>query len=159
MTLTVRGYVTLPPHATGGGFDHGNVHAATGRLFIAHSASESLEVVDGDTLKHERTVPGCPDASGVLCTQGAAALVFAAARRAGKVLVLDPLSCQVHRELTVGRPDGMPPSSVTPCCGSFTASSSSPVEMAVIGGSPDRPRTGHPLWNRLRAYGAWYGAA
>jgi len=39
-------------------------------------------VVDGETLKYEATVPGCPDASGVLCTQGAAALVFAAARGA-----------------------------------------------------------------------------
>ena len=108
MTLTLRGSVKLPPHGTGGGFDHGDVHAATGRLFIAHSSNESIEVVDGDSLRHERSVPGCPDASGVLCTQGAAALVFAAARGAGKVLVVDPLSCTVHREITVGpSPNGL----------------------------------------------------
>jgi DNA-binding beta-propeller fold protein YncE len=108
VTLTLRGYVKLPPHTTGGGFDHGDVHAATGRLFIAHTANESLDVVDGETLKHEATVPGCPDASGVLCTRGAAALVFAAARGAGKVLVLDPLSCQVRREIIVGpNPNGL----------------------------------------------------
>jgi DNA-binding beta-propeller fold protein YncE len=108
VSLTLGGHVKLPPHTTGGGFDHGDVHAATGRLFIAHTANESVEVVDGEALKHESTVPGCPDASGVLCTQGAAALVFAAARGAGKVLVLDPLSCQVHREITVGpNPNGL----------------------------------------------------
>jgi len=38
------------------------------------------EVLDGATLPHERTVPGCPEASGVLCTQGDGALVFAAAQ-------------------------------------------------------------------------------
>jgi hypothetical protein len=42
VTLTVRGYVKLPPHTTGGGFDRGDVHAATRRLFIAHTANESL---------------------------------------------------------------------------------------------------------------------
>src|SRR2546426_7804769 len=108
VTLTLRGYIKLPPHATGGGFDHGDVHAATGRLFIAHSANDALEVVDGETLKHERTVPGCADASGVLCTPGAAALVFAAARGAGEVLVLDPLSGELHCEIAVGpSPNGL----------------------------------------------------
>ena len=33
MSLQLRGHVTLPPHASGG-FDHGDVHAATGRVSL-----------------------------------------------------------------------------------------------------------------------------
>jgi DNA-binding beta-propeller fold protein YncE len=107
VTLTLRGSIELPPHSVGG-FDHGDVHSATGRVFIAHTGNDSVEVVDGETLTHERTVPGCAEGSGVLCTQGAGALVFAAARGAGKVLVLDALGCQLRRELPVGpSPNGL----------------------------------------------------
>jgi DNA-binding beta-propeller fold protein YncE len=107
VTLTLLGHVDVPPHVAGG-FDHADVHSATGRLFVAHTANATVEVIDGETLKHERSVPGCPEGSGVLCTQGDGALVFAAARGAGTVLVLDPLSCELRREISVGaKPNGL----------------------------------------------------
>jgi DNA-binding beta-propeller fold protein YncE len=44
----------------------------------------------------------------VLCAQGDGGLVFAAARGAGKVLVLQPTSCAVLREIAVGpKPNGL----------------------------------------------------
>jgi DNA-binding beta-propeller fold protein YncE len=106
VTLALLGSVDLPPHAAGG-FDHGDVHLATGRVFVAHTANGTLDVIDGPRLAFERTIGGCPEASGVLCAQEAG-LVFAAARGAGTVLVLDAASCQVQRELRVGpRPNGL----------------------------------------------------
>jgi DNA-binding beta-propeller fold protein YncE len=84
------------------------VHLATGRVFIAHTANGSVEVVDGEALTHERTLPGCPEGSGVLCSQEVAPLVFAAARGAGKVLVLDAVSGDLYREIPVGPlPNGL----------------------------------------------------
>src|SRR5215831_5181593 len=107
MTLQLRGHLTLPPHASGG-FDHGDVHAATGRVFVAHTANNTVDVIDGERLEFVRGVGGCPEGSGVLCMQDADALVFAAARGAGKVLVLDATSCVVRNEIAVGpKPNGL----------------------------------------------------
>src|SRR5262249_24925492 len=59
-------------------------------------------------LEHIQTVQGCPEGSGVLCTRGADELVFAAARGAGKLIVLDPTTFQVRNEMSVGpKPNGI----------------------------------------------------
>lgn len=104
--LTLSGLIELPPH-TPTGFDHGDVHLATGRVFIAHTAAGTVEVVDGEQARHVTTVPGCPEASGVLCAQEDG-LVFAAARGAGKLLVLDAVSAEAQGEVGVGpKPNGL----------------------------------------------------
>jgi len=107
MTLTLRGSVRLPPHADGG-FDHGDVHIPTGRVFVAHTANGTVEVIDGQALALERSLPGCSEGSGVLCSPAETSLVFAAARGAGSVLVFDALTCAELRRLQVGpRPNGL----------------------------------------------------
>jgi DNA-binding beta-propeller fold protein YncE len=107
MTLKLHSHVPLPPHGAGG-FDHGDVHAPTGRAFVAHTANDTLEVIDGERLELAQTISGCPEGSGVLCTRGDPSLVFAAARGAGKVLVVDPLSGAVRTEVAVGpKPNGL----------------------------------------------------
>jgi DNA-binding beta-propeller fold protein YncE len=107
VALALRGYVALPRHAAGD-FDHGDVHLNTGRVFVAHTANDTLEVIDGERLELDRTVPGCPEGSGVLCAQGDEPLVFAAARGAGKVLVLDPLTYALRNDIAVGpKPNGL----------------------------------------------------
>src|SRR5215467_766216 len=90
-TLALVGNISLPEHPSGG-FDHGDVHLPTGRVFVAHTANNTVEVIDGERLELAQTIPDCPEASGVLCTRGESANVFAAARGAGTVLVLDPLT-------------------------------------------------------------------
>ena len=98
--LVLRQYIPLPPHPAGD-FDHGDVYLPTGRVFIANTAGGTVEVVDGERLRHLATIAGCPEASGVLCAQDEA-LVFAAARGAGKLLVIDPTTHAVLREVGVG---------------------------------------------------------
>ncbi len=90
MALTLRGFIDLPPHAQGG-LDHGDVHLQSGRVFVAHTASGTVEVIDGQERRHLATINECPEVSGVLCAQDEG-LVFAAARGAGKVLVIEALS-------------------------------------------------------------------
>ena len=86
MTLALVGRVRLPEHAAGE-FDHGDVHMPTGRVFVAHTANGTVEIIDGERLAFERTLHGCPEGSGVLCTGAETSLVFAAALGAGTVLV------------------------------------------------------------------------
>ena len=106
MALAPVGCVSIPPHRDSG-FDHGDVHLASQRIFVAHTAEGTIEVIDGDSLVHAGTIPDCAEASGVLCAQDEG-LVFAAARGAGKVLVIDAGSLAVLSEFTTGpRPNGL----------------------------------------------------
>jgi DNA-binding beta-propeller fold protein YncE len=104
--LVLRQYIDLPFHAEGD-FDHGDVALSNGYVFIANTAAGTVEVVDGEHLRHLVTIPGCPEASGVLAAQEEG-LVFAAARGAGKLLVIDAVFTTIQREVTVGsRPNGL----------------------------------------------------
>ena len=106
MTLAQVGSVGLPPHGNSD-FDHGDVHLASGRVFVAHTAQGTVEVIDGEALVHTATIPGSPGASGVLCAQDEG-LVFAAARAGGKVLVIDAASLAAVTEIATGpRPNGL----------------------------------------------------
>ena len=67
-TLSLRRYVALPKHGSGG-FDHGDVDISSGKVFVAHTANNAVEVIDGERLAHLATIPGCEEASGVMCAQ------------------------------------------------------------------------------------------
>lgn len=98
--------VPLPAHGSGG-FDHADIHLESGRVFMAHTANGSVEVIDGENLRHERTIEGCPEASGVLCAQKEG-LVFAAARGAGKILTIDAKSQRLLHKFQAGtKPNGL----------------------------------------------------
>jgi YVTN family beta-propeller protein len=104
--LALRQYIPLPPHPAGD-FDHGDVNLESGRVFVANTVAGTVEVIDGEHLHHQATIPGCPEASGVLAAQDDA-LIFAAARGAGKLLVVDPITNGVLRTIAVGhRPNGL----------------------------------------------------
>ncbi len=106
MTLNLAQSIELPHH-TSGGFDHGDVHLQTGRVFVAHTAMGTVEVIDGERGLHRAAILGCPEASGVLCAQKVG-LVFAASRGAGKILVIEAASGNVVEEVAVGpKPNGL----------------------------------------------------
>ncbi len=98
--------ISLPKHANGG-FDHADVHLDSGRVFVAHTANGTVEVIDGEQLLHEATIEGCPEASGVLCLEHED-LVLAAARATGEILTIDARSLRVIDQFLVGtRPNGL----------------------------------------------------
>ena len=113
LTLKFNQFVNLPPHSQNeegvarGGFDHGDVHKSSGRIFVAHTAAGSIEVIDGNLADHIKTIFCCPEASRVLCAQEQN-LVFAAARGSGKVVMINPTSLAIIREIEVGpKPNGL----------------------------------------------------
>jgi DNA-binding beta-propeller fold protein YncE len=105
MSLQLRQTIDVPPHEAGG-FDHADVYPATGRVLVAHTAFGQVEILDGEAGRHERTVPGCPEASGVLFAPEVDWMV-AAARGTGAILVLTA-SGDLVRTIAVGaRPNGL----------------------------------------------------
>lgn len=106
MVLQFRRFIEIPTYAPTG-FDHGDVMLESGQVFVAHTKAGTVEVLDGEAGTHLTTIPGCPEASGVLCAQDEG-MLFAAARGAGKILVIDPSSHETLREIQAGsRPNGL----------------------------------------------------
>src|SRR5260221_13541819 len=69
MSLTAAGTIEIPD-SLGTSFDHGAFEPETRRVFIAHTARDSLEVVDADASRHVATLRGCPEAAGVVAEKG-----------------------------------------------------------------------------------------
>lgn len=106
MALKFRNYIDLPSHNSGG-FDHADIHLSSGKIFLAHTANGTVEIIDGLKNCHLATIQDCPEASGVLCAQSEN-LTFVASRGEGKVLVIDANGNNVLRELKVGpKPNGL----------------------------------------------------
>ena len=107
MALELLGDIQVPAHTAPGGFDHGDVHQASGRVFVAHTANGTIEVLDGEQLCHLATIADCPEASGVICPPSAD-LVVAAARGSGEVHFIDPARPWLRSKVAVGgRPNGL----------------------------------------------------
>jgi len=66
MSLAPVGYIDLPMHARDGGFDHAAVHRASGRLFVAHTANDAVDIVDIRGNRYLKSVPGLRGVAGVL---------------------------------------------------------------------------------------------
>src|SRR4051794_14359183 len=60
------GDVALPPHAGSGGFDHAAVHRRTGLVYVAHTANDALDVIDGATGTFVESIGGLPAVAGAL---------------------------------------------------------------------------------------------
>jgi DNA-binding beta-propeller fold protein YncE len=106
VTLKFREYVDIPRHQIGG-FDHADVHLESGRVYVAHTALGTVEIIDGENGKHLTTIPGCIEASGVVCAQKEN-LIFAASRGTGRILIIDALTNHFLREAQAGSaPNGL----------------------------------------------------
>ncbi len=69
MSLEPRGFIDLPVHRAEGGFDHAAVHMASGRLYVAHTANDAVDVVDTRTGRFLRSIPGLKGVAGILVSE------------------------------------------------------------------------------------------
>jgi DNA-binding beta-propeller fold protein YncE len=69
MAMKHVGYVELPPHAGRGGFDHAAVHGGRGRLYVAHTANDAVDVIDCAAHRYLHSIPGLPAVAGALVSE------------------------------------------------------------------------------------------
>lgn len=105
--LRLVGYVPLPAHIGHGGFDHAAVHAASGHVYVAHTANDSVDVFDPASGTYVFSVPGLAGAAGVLVSDESQ-LIVASARAENAVAVFAPGPNPRVRKIGVGmRPNGL----------------------------------------------------
>ena len=64
--LRLASYVELPTHKGNGGFDHAAVHAASGHVYVAHTANDAVDVFDPASAKYASSIADLSAVAGVL---------------------------------------------------------------------------------------------
>lgn len=87
MSLPLIGHVDLPAHLGKGGFDHAAVHAATGHVYVAHTANDAVDVLDA--RQHLFSIANLRGVAGALVSDEAQ-LVFTSNRAENTVGIFAP---------------------------------------------------------------------
>ena len=66
MTLKHLGYIDLPAHVKPGGFDHAAVHRRNGRLYVAHTINDAIDVIDCTADRYLHSIPNLTGVAGAL---------------------------------------------------------------------------------------------
>ena len=103
MTLKQIDAVEIPASA-GSSFDHGAFEPATRRVFIAHTGRDCVEVIEHDG-RHVTTLPGFPEAAGVVADDGQ---VIVTNRGAASVAWIEARTLKTRSVVDTGaRPNGV----------------------------------------------------
>jgi DNA-binding beta-propeller fold protein YncE len=107
MPLHHTGFIDLPAHVKTGGFDHAAVHEPTGRIYVAHTANDAVDVIDIEAQKYIASVTGLPAVAGALVAE-APDLVFTSNRGDNTVGIFTPTDHPRVEKIDVGvRPNGL----------------------------------------------------
>src|SRR6266481_1449848 len=107
MILERIGEVQLPKHDKPGGFDHAAVHGRRGRLYVAHTANDGLDVVDCATNTYLGSIPDLGGVAGALVSEEHD-LVFTSNRAENTVGIFSPSQEEALIKVKVGlRPNGL----------------------------------------------------
>src|SRR6266508_4282745 len=103
MPLNSLGVIKIP-NATDSAFDHAAFDPRTRRVFIAHTARDTVEVIDHDAGKHEATLPGFPGVAGAVADDGE---ILVTNRGSASLAWLDGATLETKAVLKTGaRPNG-----------------------------------------------------
>jgi DNA-binding beta-propeller fold protein YncE len=89
MSLQLSGYIELPGNLNPGGFDHAGVHCGSGRLYVAHTANDSLDVIDCVQDRYLHSIENLASVAGALVSDENN-LVFTSNRGENTVGILAP---------------------------------------------------------------------
>src|SRR5207244_12851351 len=102
-----RGFIERPADAGSGGFDHAAVHRGRGRLYVAHTANDALDVIDCAAGRYLRSVRGLPAVAGALVCEEQD-LVFTSNRGENTVALFSPDREGALVKVAVGvKPNGL----------------------------------------------------
>jgi DNA-binding beta-propeller fold protein YncE len=69
MSLQLLGHVELPGNLKPGGFDHAALHCALGRLYVAHTANDALDVIDCVRNRYLHSIPNLTGVAGAFVSE------------------------------------------------------------------------------------------
>lgn len=102
VTLAVGRFVPIPNSTE---FDHGAFDPITNRVFIAHTGSNTLEVIDHENSTHLKTLENFTEAAGVVIV---ADTVLVTNRGAAELAVVNAQTLEVNARIPAGpRPNGV----------------------------------------------------
>jgi hypothetical protein len=106
MMLVRTGFVPIPPGAKRG-FDHADVHAASGRMYVAHTGADRVDVLDCRTRTHLRSLDDLLGVAGVL-VDSEHDLLVTSDRAAARISVFRCSSEELLGQVEVGpHPNGL----------------------------------------------------
>ena len=106
MPLQHLGFIDLPAHEGDGGFDHAAVHERTGRIYVAHTANDAVDVIDIEARKFIGSIDGLPAVAGALVAEPD--LVFTSNRGENTVGIFRVEESPRVERIPVGvRPNGL----------------------------------------------------
>lgn len=107
MILEQVGEIPLPAHHGSGGFDHAAVHRSRRQLYVAHTANNALDVIDGEAGKYLRSIPHLEAVAGALVSE-AHDLVFTSNRGENTVGIFSADHEEALAKVAVGvKPNGL----------------------------------------------------
>src|SRR3954451_21752597 len=107
MPLHLLDHVDLPAHRGSGGFDHAACHAASGHVYVAHTANDAVDVFDPVARRHLFSVPNLAAVAGALVSDESQ-LVFTSNRGENTIGVFAPGPDPTVTKIGVGvRPNGL----------------------------------------------------
>ena len=87
--LEPLGFIDLPAHVNAGGFDHAAVHAATGLVYVAHTANDALDVIDIQRRAYVASIPDLTAVAGALVSDDLD-LIFTSNRGENTIGIFSP---------------------------------------------------------------------
>jgi DNA-binding beta-propeller fold protein YncE len=107
VSLRLEGYIDLPAHRGPGGFDHAAIHRGLRRLYVAHTANDTVDVIDLDELRLVDSIGGLAGVAGALVSESGNR-VFTSNRAEDTVGILDLAHPRSIVKVAVGRrPNGL----------------------------------------------------
>jgi len=107
MALRLLGHIELPAHRSKGGFDHADIHQPTGRLYVAHTSNDSIDVIDCAKDRYLESIPGLIGVAGALVSEERG-LVFTSNRGENTVSAFAPGDERNAFKIAVGvKPNGL----------------------------------------------------
>lgn len=98
--------IGLPPHAKDGGFDHAAVDTGRGRLYVAHTANDAVDVIDCEAAHYVESIAGLTAVAGAFVSE-ADGLVFTSNRGENTVGIFGPDDRDVQRIKVGVKPNGL----------------------------------------------------
>lgn len=107
MPLHLIGHIELPAHKGKGGFDHAAPHAASGHVYVAHTANDAVDVFDPASGRYLASIEGLTAVAGVLVSDPAD-MVITSNRGENTIGVFTPGPAPTVLKIPVGvRPNGL----------------------------------------------------